>query len=267
LRRPEHGPDTKFKLYINVKKLVYNCFRCEVRGRLTNLFPQLAIIGEYAEQTVKASELKNDQLEPYPEFQYLGALQYPWNEIVEEFLTEKRFTINELWDKVHFIEDYRKGEFSFGPCLLFAVYHFGQYRGFQARRLYKNVSPKYIGASNMDRRSSLYNYDNAFSQSDCLVITEGFFDALRVGFNAVATLGKTITETQIRLIRLGKFEKVIVFLDKDAEKEAATTAKNLSLYFKTYLALPKWPENKKDPGDLSKDEINHVFKSCLERVY
>ena len=109
----------------------------------------------------------------------------------------------------------------------------------------------------------LYGYDEAFAQNDRLVITEGFFDKLRTGVTAVATLGKSISDEQLRLIRLGDFKEVIVFLDQDAQRESRAIAHKLSLYFKTYICCP----TAKDPGEMTTAEIQHVLQYRKERVY
>lgn len=263
LRRANHLPDTSYKLYINIQKGVYNCFRCEAKGHLSFLFPQLEEIAVEAENIVKNTEQRESLLEPLPEGVKLSKLRKPWDEIVYPFLLGKGFAPASLEDTAYFVEEYKKKDYSFGPCLVFPIHQFGSYRGFQARTVYKNTTPKYIGASSMDRKSILYGYDEAFSQKERLVITEGFFDKLKVGSKAIATLGKNITDIQLRLIRLGEFKDVIVFLDKDAKEEAISTAKKIALYFRTYLAVP----TKKDPGDMSRTEILEVFQKKLERIY
>lgn len=254
------GVNTTYKLYINIKKQLYNCFRCLSKGKLVNLFPQLAAIEVKSDEVIK--DVGNN-LEQLPKMQRLEDLSYPWNDLVYGFLHDKKFSPSILSDKAFFVENYKKNDFSFGPRLMFPIYQFGSYRGFQGRTIYKNTLPKYIGATGMDRKSILYNYDIAFFQAKELIITEGFFDCLRVGDTAVATLGKQVTENQIRLIKLGSFKRVVVFLDQDAEVEATKIAEKLCVYFPTYIAYP----TKKDPGEMTKKEINNVLNCLQERTY
>lgn len=255
------GIDKKYKLYINVSKRVYNCFRCESKGVLSSLFPQLNITSIEP----KVEEINDNSLESLPEGVNLSALTYPWNDLVYGMLLDKGFAPATLENVVYFCENYIKKDFVYGPCLIFPITQFGTYRGFQARTIYKHTEPKYIGASNMDKSQILYNYDVAFSQKERLIITEGFFDCLKCGVMAVATLGKKITYKQLRLIKLNDFKEVIVFLDKDAEKESRWTAKQIALYFPTYLAIP----HKKDPGEMTRIDIQNLLddKNKLERIY
>ena len=260
-----HTPNTTRKLYINIRKELYNCFRCGVRGRLGNLFPQLVAASVSSQDVINKLDSDREKLESLPpSTKSLLEIDYPFNELVREFLLDRSYIVEDLSDVCSFCEDYKKKEFSFGPRLIFPIYQFGSYRGFQARTIYKNTDPKYIGATGMDKRSILYNFDKAFSQHERLVITEGFFDCLRVGDTAVATLGKNLTENQLRLIRLGSFDKVFVFLDKDAQKEALQIGKKLSPYFHVYVATP----TKKDPGEMTRDEIESVLNdTTLRRIF
>jgi 5S rRNA maturation endonuclease (ribonuclease M5) len=253
------GVDRKYKLYINIQKQVFNCFRCGTKGKLNMLIPQVDIVQDKAIDIVEKKTL-----ESLPHCIKLHDLEYPWSELVFELLLDKGFSPATLDKVLYFCKDYRKGDFKYGPSLIFPIYQLGQYRGFQARTIYKNVQPKYISATGLDRETILYNYDSAFNQKT-LVITEGFFDCLKVGANAIATLGKEITEKQLRLIKLGDFKEVIVFLDRDAEKESRDIAKKIAIYFKTYLAIP----TKKDPGQMSRIEIKELLnnKNKLERIY
>jgi hypothetical protein len=260
--------DKKFKLYINVSKSVFNCFRCESHGVLSSLFPQLAAVT--VEQ--KEEDSNSEALEQLPRGVMLHTLTYPWSDLVFGLLLDKGFSPASLDNITYFCENYikkainkDKQDYQYGPCLVFPIIQFGSYRGFQARTIYKNREPKYIGATNMDKSKILYNYDVAFSQKERLIVTEGFFDCLKSGNEAIATLGKKISDKQLRLIKLNDFREVIVFLDKDAEKESRWTARQIAMFFPTYLAIP----TKKDPGLMTRLEINDLLsnKRALERVY
>jgi len=265
-------PNTTFKLSINIQIQKFHCFRCDIGGNLRDIVPQLSVLPEI---TAPEIEEKPKLLESLPSYNTLDKLSYPWDKLVYKFLHNKAFDPVSIANRVFFTQDYTKGNYSFGPRLLFPVYQQDRYCGFQGRTIYKNTMPKYIGADNMPKGEIVYNYDKAFSQHDMMVITEGFFDCIRVGDRAIATLGKNISERQIRLIQLGAFDKVVVFLDKDANKEAYQTAKKTAKYFSSYIALPDWDnlplladgERKKDPGDMTRVEIDYVLNNRLERVY
>ncbi len=253
-----HTPNRTFKLYINISKKLYNCFRCGTSGHLKSLFPQLPALPNY-----QKSADTEDTVELLPQGCKLTELDYPYNELVDDFLSKRGVILSEISDAAYFCKEYMKAGYSFGPRIIFPIQQSGTYRGFQARTIYNNMEPKYIGATGMNKKGVLYNYDIAFKQHERLVLTEGFFDCLRVGSTAVALLGKTITYNQLRIIRLSVFKKIIVFLDKDAEREAWNTAHMIAPYFPSYIAIP----TKKDPGEMTTEEIELLLNNDLQRVF
>lgn len=249
--------NTTYKLGINLDKGVYHCFRCGVKGKIVSLIPSLAVVRQNFDLPPSTSSL-----ESLPEGTSLKNLREPWSYHVYGFLNERSFPPCDMENKIYFVDDYQKEGYSFGPRLIFPIYQSDTYRGFQGRTIYKNTNPKYIGATGMDRKTLLYNYDKAFSQDEELIITEGFFDQYNVGDTAVATLGKIIADEQIRLIRLGKFKRVIIFRDKDALKEAKQNADRIKMYFPTYIAHPIG----KDPGEMTQQMIKKALHD-KERRY
>lgn len=249
--------DTGFKLYISINKDVYHCFRCDSAGRTSRLFPQLASYGTVFDRTVVEDD---KQLESLPEGFRLREL--PEGHVARNFIQNRGFTCDELDSKVLYCPEYRKGNLSFGQRILFPIAQFGSYRGFQARAL-DNKEPKYIGATSMVKKTILYNFDEAFLQDEELVIVEGFFDCLKVGSTGVAVMGKAVSDEQLRLIRLGRFKRVVVLLDKDAKKEVKETAAKLAPYFTTFVGFL----DKKDPGEMSHEELRHFLTYKIERVF
>lgn len=79
--------------------------------------------------------------------------------------------------------------------------------------------PKYFTMPGMGKGEVLWNFDNA-RLSDTVVVTEGVFDAARVGRCAVATFGKCVSDEQVGLLRQ-YWRHVVVLLDPDAAREAA----------------------------------------------
>lgn len=252
--------DVKYKLWINPVKNVIHCFRCDYRSRASDLFPQLASLGVEFEKIGRKSE--NATLEAIPSGCY-NLSELPTSHLCREFLEGRGFGLSDfdVAGGILFCEDYKKGDFSFGPRLLFPVYQFGVYRGFQARTIWKNTDPKYINASGMEKKTILYNYDNAFKQNGDLFIVEGCFDATRTGLDrTIASFGKAISDEQIRLIALGDFKRVIFLLDPDAKKEGEASARKLSTNFNTYVGLL----SEKDPGEMTREEIDRV---ALKRIF
>ena len=78
--------------------------------------------------------------------------------------------------------------------------------------------PKYWTAPGTPKSRIVYNLHNA-RRLPVIVITEGVFDAARVGMSGVALLGKSMSTAQARLIcSQAARAKVLVMLDADAHR-------------------------------------------------
>lgn len=258
--RGRRTPDKEYKLYITPDKDLAHCFRCDYASKASKLIPQIASLG-VAFDKIQAQEQKPDELEGMPNNCSLDSL--PDDHLALTYLRNREFNPFHFLERIVFCPDYKKETHSFGPRLIFPIFQFGTYRGFQARTIWKNTLPKYIGASNMKKKTLLYNYDEAFSQDEQLIVTEGFFDALRIGNQAVAALGKSISDEQLRLIRIGQFKRIVILLDSDAKKEGLESANELASDFNTYVGLLE----DKDPGEMTKVQIDDFMKNQLKRIY
>lgn len=125
------------------------------------------------------------------------------------------------------------------------------------KRKYKRP-PKYFTMPGMDKREILWNYDNA-RRSDVVVVTEGVYDAIRVGRCAVATLGKYVSEKQVALLQQ-YWRHVVILLDPDAAKEATRLR---AMFGPTVDAVPVTLKGYKDAGEAPREEIwSQVFDAC-----
>jgi 5S rRNA maturation endonuclease (ribonuclease M5) len=261
--RGRRTPDTEYKLYITPEIDVAHCFRCDYASKASKLIPQVASYGTAIEKVKERDDEKEKDLEQLPRTVPLDSLP-PGHLAIDYIVKNRNCTVAMLLDKgATYCEDYRKNDYSFGPRIVFPFFQFGTYRGFQARTIWKNTEPKYIGASNMKKKTLLYNYDEAFSQDEQLIIAEGPFDVLQIGNQSVGALGKAISDEQLRLIRMGQFKKIVMLLDPDAKDEGLKSAEKLAVDFNTYVGYLK----DKDPGEMTKVEIDEFLHSQLERVY
>ncbi len=259
--RGRQKPDTEHKLYINPTKDVAHCFRCDYASKASKLIPQVASFGVALDKVPKQNGGGEDELEGMPDNCSLDSL--PDDHLALTYLRDRKFNPFDFLERMVFCPDYKKNNYSFGPRLIFPIFQSGTYRGFQARTIWKNTEPKYTGATNMKKKTLLYNYDEAFSQDEQLIVTEGFFDVLRIGNQAVGAFGKAISDEQLRLIRMGRFKRVVMLLDPDAKKEGLESANELARDFNTYVGLLK----DKDPGEMTKVELDGFMKNQLRRVY
>jgi len=82
------------------------------------------------------------------------------------------------------------------------------YTGQQELR-YKTLS---VEKSVVDPKNLLYNHTLAVQES--VMVAEGPFDALKLGDGAVATLGTSVTEAQVR--KIAAYKKVFIIFDPEA---------------------------------------------------
>lgn len=104
------------------------------------------------------------------------------------------------------------------------------------------VNPKHV----------LFNENHV--TGDHIMVVEGPFDAMRLGDNAVATLGTQVSEEQIR--KLSKYSKVFILFDPDAQDKALTLAERVSILGSKVLVVDT--EMGHDPGDMTIEEVEQV---------
>jgi hypothetical protein len=130
------------------------------------------------------------------------------------------------------------------------VYYIG--RSFAEHLIrYKNPSLKQTGLKKSEiiwNSDSLYLYDKIF-------ITEGVLSAITIGDNAIALLGKTISDYQLRMLIDSPCKMFILCLDGGCYKE--TYDLFIKLYpFKELKIM--YLEHEKDPNDIGKENIMYI---------
>jgi hypothetical protein len=103
----------------------------------------------------------------------------------------------------------------------------------------------------------LFNYDRAQGHTH-VVICEGPVDAIKVGENAVALLGKG-TDAKIERLRRMNARRYTVYLDRGTEEreKAEWIASELLSFAPTFIATP--PEGY-DAGALSFDQNSRIIE-------
>ena len=128
-------------------------------------------------------------------------------------------------------------------------------------RSYVDNYRKVINPPNSLKSLWIFNLNNAINY-DCIIISEGWADAMSIGANAVALLGKTISDDQLSKLRLYNTKKFVVFLDDDALLSAIELANKLTLCGLD-VDLVMTPEGMGDPNDLMlSNNLEYVFQNC-----
>jgi DNA primase len=113
-----------------------------------------------------------------------------------------------------------------------------------------------IEESVMDVKTTLFNLDNCRERN--VVVVEGTFDAMRFGDNCCATLGTTVTEPQIRLLK--DYRKVYIMFDNDeaGHLKAKGFAERVACMGVDVEIVDHGMDH--DLGDATKDEVDYLRK-------
>lgn len=204
--------DTKKHLYINTKKGVAYCHRCNYKGRWedTLTFPEIYI--------------------PKPKFTDIDIFSFKvkGGEEVLDYMY-KRLPETIVMERVRWSPQLK------GRAILPIAKD-----TWQARAIYPNVKPKYLSRGTLVEY--VYNIENV---KDYVVICEGQINALSTP-HGVAVFNKHISDTQLMLLT-SKFNHAIIAFDYGAEKDAKKAKEQLAKYMK--VDILKF-EDERDCNDL-----------------
>jgi len=276
-----HKKDVKFKLYINPYKVskngkrgTWNCFRCSYKGwgldtlgvqttsesalpsreeapagsRTLNIFHETKKLKTTSEE--KSGEGREEQEVKLP-----TKFSTEWSSSLTgracyEYLVKQRGL------SVSTITDYNIGFCSKGRYAGHIVFPITDQNNkliyFVTRSIYEKTYFNCPGPNS----HVFFNYKN----QEHIVLTEGIFDALAVGTDGVALLGKILKKQQFKILKNSPPKYLTVFLDADAFKDANTIAEKLESYVQ-HIRIAAPPRDK-DPGNLSKAELNDILEDA-----
>lgn len=133
--------------------------------------------------------------------------------------------------------------------------------GLIGRAVYDWQDPRYLYNKGFKRADVLFNIQNAKRFDECIVV-EGSLDCAKViqsGYiNSVATLGAKVSANQISMLKKW-FDKITIFSDRDDAGDAMCRAIIDSCEGKELFRMVI-PDNLKDPGEMSEQEIQQSYK-------
>ena len=236
--------DTKGHLGVHRTKKIFSCFKCGSSGRVENLdIP----VSEFRSRVNKFLHK-----EPKPTMNTISLSLPEFYKPIEkgsgiayEYLKKRMVTLEEI------------KRFKIGFCnggvfqdrIIVPIYN-DHRLVFYVGRTYLNRVPKYLNAPVPKNGTIFKTFDGRVKLA---VITEGVFDALRVGkvAPAISLLGKIVNGKAQAQSIFNSADKVLVMFDKDAVKDCVLAAMELSIFV---LAKPVFID-KKDPGEMTLDEI------------
>lgn len=126
---------------------------------------------------------------------------------------------------------------------------------------YKNLE---IKKSVINPKECLFNLDN--SKNKTVVLTEGPFDVMRLGDDFICSFGTSLTQSQIKEIRL-RYDKVFIMFDNEieAQQKARNYGQMLSSVGVDVEIVDAYSDfNKNDGGELNDEEVKLIRKElCL----
>jgi len=271
--------DTSFKLYINPQKGVYRCWRCDTKGPVRSLFSELDI----AEESVHVPQVQEAlpvDVDMPGELALLTSLD-PGNPAIEYLVNTRSVSFDPAEVQNVFGARYCirgqmfSGVYDTTNTIIFPMFFQQRVVGWQSRMLaepedltdqYLSMNgfrrddsgkwmrpPKYFTSPGFPKGRVMFNFDLAI-KTDFIVICEGVFDAMAVGNSGVATLGKGVTDEQVKMIATYAWNShVIVLLDDDAIEESLDLCMQLSRCVRrvTNVTLQGYH----DAGDTPREEI------------
>lgn len=130
---------------------------------------------------------------------------------------------------------------------------------YTARGIDKDMEPRYMMPKGIEK--GVWNLEIAMQEKGPIVVCEGVFSAMSVGYNGVALYGQTLTDRQLRLFSMADpHRRVVVCLDGGTEDSSSQVARELNkVFYEVKIAtLP----GKKDPAEVP----SFVLKQCLENA-
>lgn len=245
----------KDKMYVNVKKKKFHCFRCGAgQGATLTSFirDHRGVTEQEAWQILRSGEYEGLPTRDY-EVYYATQLHQPRATILPtEYTPLYPLDDGSILGERAVAYLRRRGLtdadllfYRIGYCLT------GRYRHriivpvmldkeavYFVARLFWGWGKRYlnpaVGEIIADPSTLLFNWDNA-RDAKVLKLAEGVFDAIGLGDDATGLLGKQLHDGQLRLLELGKFESAEIWLDsreKDslADQDSDTIAFQLQVF-------------------------------------
>lgn len=257
------------KMYVNVNKLKYNCFRCESKGSLSrglsSEFNTSDVLGALeglldnsssTEEETSYFKIPKDRLIDYKDstgYQYMHSRGF-----TDEDIDKYSMRLPGVGDLI-------------GRVVVPNRIISNNWTDMFVARTYINQPNRYKNPTNSRKSQLLFNYHNIPDNPEYMILNEGPLNSIIAGDYSVASFGKSLSVDQMQLILDKHPTKLYVSYDTDARKKALETCdrfierSDIEIYL---VELPeKWDPIKKemkglDAVDLGRDKyLDIVFNS------
>lgn len=266
--------DTKQRLGINTDTGVAHCYRCEWKGGKRKIFRELCRVFQRNEHL----DIEEDEYAEKPKYE---RKEKPKKQVATSLPEEYEPLWRNVNDKIgrralayvlsrniteEQIKNHRIGFCATGDYahrIIFPVYRGRRIRGIVARDFSGKSDIKY---KNSAGGKTIYNYPRK-RQLVCHLL-EGITDVLSMERamphqDAVATLGRTLTKFQLKL--LARYKKIVIWPDPDRPGVDGAIKKAIQLQKKkviVYMVVPETEEieNEIDVGRMLPVEIESKYR-------
>ena len=223
------------KLYINLEKQVFNCFRCNWHGKIRELYKFPKLVSSLENQLSLAEFAKLKSFKPL-DCSNLDVME-DLNPVRELFYEDPQYTylLNRGWtdDLISLYKPLLSLNPKYKDRVIIPVVKNDKIIYWTARSIIANPVLKYKNPS-MPRNNIIFEAsipENRFFL-DTLVICEGIFDAFKIP-QAISLFGKTITtENELNIIKkASNKDYIFVALDEGAENCMENICKKLYSWF------------------------------------
>jgi hypothetical protein len=241
--------DQKYHLGVSFKLKAFNCFRCGFKGHLNKLTKLLfnitldSVVTDSNKLNIKTIK----QIEKKPvllpeDFIALSKNLNSYYNKYHEYLFNRRVSLMQ-------IDFYNLGISlsKYKGYIYIPIYDInGNQVYWTTRSINKNAELKSILPKVQDgyyiKSDCLFNIHNAVNYDD-IYITEGAFDAISIGRNGIAIMGKYLSDNQLKILSQCQFKRYTIALDNNAKKEMYDIADKLRLYSEN-VYITKYPDNR-----------------------
>jgi len=240
--------DTKDHLWINIKKMVYHCWKCDFGGKVIDNKAIQRILKNRG--PIKPTSTVSNSMDLIDTSEFVDIKTLKTDHAAIQYIKSREVSLDSC---IQLGCMYAPSGVLSGR-IVFPVRNNNAIVGWQGRSVYGRV-PKYkiYGRKN----AGMYNVKKLQDYKNFAIIFEGVFDVLKVPDHGISILGKKMSEPQLRMLSTFLNVKIVfIMLDSDANKEENVLAKQLSPYFK---CIPIQLETG-DPGDITEIEI---LTKCL----
>lgn len=266
--------DSGEHLGFNIEKEYFNCFRCgwhpvvETISELAGVPKwQAADIVERNRTGHHSYRLQNIRSGPLPKSVLLPFGTSALGPYHRVYLRKRGFDesdIRQLEEKYNVRGTGPVGDFKLR--IIVPIYHYQKMVTYQGRDITDKSKMRYRACSKEQEvrsiKSCLYAAD--FADKDYVVVTEGVFDAWKLGPRAVATFGTEVSWPQIKQLADRWKNRFIAFDQDDAGVAASKKlCSSLSvLHGKTYRVT----YDASDPGSMKKEQIEKFWKEIKRKI-